>query len=138
MERDEEEIRNLVTTWMAATKAGDVETVLSLMADDVVFLASGQPVMRRAEFAAAAKSMCGPNAPQFDGKSEIQEIQICGEWAFMWTTLTVAVTPPGAAQRFTRAGNTLTILKKHGTKWLLARDANLLTTVPRPDSPRNT
>jgi uncharacterized protein (TIGR02246 family) len=138
MQRDEEEIRNLVASWMAATKAGDVETVLSLMADDVVFLVPGQPVMRRAEFAAAAKSMSGPNAPQFDGKSEIQEIQICGDWAFMWTKLTVVVTPPGAAQRITRAGNTLTILKKHGTKWLLARDANLLTTVPHPDSPRNT
>jgi uncharacterized protein (TIGR02246 family) len=117
---------------MAATKAGDVETVLSLMADDVVFLVPGQPVMRRAEFVAAAKSMRGPSAPQFDGKSEIQEIQICGDWAFMWTKLTVVVTPPGAAQPITRAGNTLTILKKHGTKWLLARDANLLTTVPRP------
>ena len=137
MQRDEEEIRNLVSTWMAATKAGDVETVLSLMADDVVFLVPGQPVMRRAEFAAAAKSMSGPNAPQFDGKSEIQEIHICGDWAFMWTKLTVVVTPAGAAQRITRAGNTLTILKKHGTKWLLARDANLLTTVPRPDISRN-
>ena len=137
MQPDEEEIRNLVITWLAATKAGDVETVLSLMADDVVFLVPGQPVMRRAEFAAAAKSMSGPNAPQFDGKSEIQEIQICGDWAYMWTKLTVVVTPPGGAQRITRAGNTLSILKKQGTKWLLARDANLLTTVPPPDSPRN-
>ena len=100
MQPDEEEIRNLVTAWLAATKAGDVETVLSLMADDVVFLVPGQPVMRKAEFAAAAKSMSGPNAPQFDGKSEIQEIQICGDWAFMWTKLTVVVTPPGAAQRY--------------------------------------
>jgi len=131
MTTDEQEIRNLVTTWMAATKAGDLDTVLSLMADDVVFLAPGQPVMRKVEFAAAAKSIAGPNAPQFDGKSEIQEIQICGAWAFMWTKLTVVVTPPGAAQPTTRAGSTLTILKKHGTRWLLARDANLLTIVPR-------
>ena len=130
MTTDEQEIRNLVTTWMAATKAGDLDTVLSLMADDVVFLAPGRPVMRKVEFAAAAKSIAGPNAPQFDGKSEIQEIQICGAWAFMWTKLTVVVIPPGAAQPTTRAGNTLTILKKHGTKWLLARDANLLTIVP--------
>ncbi len=132
MKQDEQEIRNLVATWMAATKAGDVDTVLSLMADDVVFLVPGQPVMRKAEFAAAAKSISGTNAPQVDVKSEIQEIQICGDWAFMWTKLTVVVTPPGAAHPTTRAGNTLTILKKNGTKWLLARDANLLTTVSRP------
>jgi uncharacterized protein (TIGR02246 family) len=132
MTKDEQDIRNLVTAWMAATKAADVDTVLSLMADDVVFLVPGQPVMRKAEFAAAAKSMSGPNAPQFDGKSEIQEIQICGDWAFMWTKLTVVVTPPGAAKSIAREGNTLTIFQKHGDKWLLARDANLLTTVSRP------
>jgi uncharacterized protein (TIGR02246 family) len=38
MSNDEQEIRQLIATWMAATKAGDVETVLSLMADDAVFL----------------------------------------------------------------------------------------------------
>jgi uncharacterized protein (TIGR02246 family) len=51
MQNDEQEIRQLVSTWMAASKAGDVETVLSLMADDVVFLVPGQPVMRKADFA---------------------------------------------------------------------------------------
>ena len=35
MQSDEQEIRQLVATWMAATKAGDIETVLSLMAEDV-------------------------------------------------------------------------------------------------------
>jgi ketosteroid isomerase-like protein len=29
MQTDEQEIRQLVTTWMAATKAGDIETVLA-------------------------------------------------------------------------------------------------------------
>ena len=43
MEADEREIRRLVTTWMSATKAGDLETVLGLMAEDVVFLL---PAMR--------------------------------------------------------------------------------------------
>ena len=39
MTRDEQEIRDLVSTWMSATKAGDTDAVLSLMTDDVVFLA---------------------------------------------------------------------------------------------------
>src|SRR5258708_39881131 len=113
MQRDEQGIRQLVISWMAAAKVGDVETILSLMAEDVVFLVPGQPVMGKAMFAATAKSMAGPGAPQFHGKSEIQEIQICGDWAFMWTKLTVIVIPPGAAQPITRTGNTLSILKKH-------------------------
>jgi uncharacterized protein (TIGR02246 family) len=56
MQSDEEQIRSLVSTWMSATKAGDTETVLSLMTEDVIFLAPGSPPMRKAEFAAAAKA----------------------------------------------------------------------------------
>ena len=130
MQSDEQEIRQLVSTWMAASKAGDVDTVLSLMADDVVFLVPGQPVMRKADFAVAARAQSGQGAPQFDGRSEIQEIRILGDWAFMWTKLTVVVTPPGGTQSMTRAGHTLSILKKQNGKWVLARDANMLAPVP--------
>ena len=132
MQSDEQEIRQLVSTWMAASKAGDVETVLSLMADDVIFLMPGQEVMGKADFAAAARAQSGQGgegAPQFDGKSEIQEIKVLGDWAFMWTKLTVIVTSPGDAQSMTRAGYTLSILKKQRGKWLLARDANMLAPV---------
>ncbi|MDX1523694.1 MAG: DUF4440 domain-containing protein, partial [Anaerolineae bacterium] len=33
---DERAIHELVQTWVTATKAGDIQTVLSLMTDDVV------------------------------------------------------------------------------------------------------
>lgn len=126
MQSDEQEIRQLVSTWMAASKAGDVDTVLSLMTDDVVFLVPGRPVMRKADFAAASRAQTGANAPQFEGASEIQEIRILGEWAFMWAKLTVVVTPPGGAKPMKRAGHTLTIFQKQKGKWALARDANML------------
>ncbi len=129
MQNDEREIRQLVSTWMTASKTGEVETVLSLMADDVIFLAPGRPVMRKADFAAAARAQSGQDAPRFDGSSEIQEITVLGDWAFMWTRLTVVVTPPEGAPPMTRAGHTLTILRKQNGKWLLARDANLLAPV---------
>ena len=130
MQSDEQDIRQLVVTWMAATKAGDIETVLSLMAEDVVFLVPGQPPMiGRSAFAAAAQSQQSQGPVQFDGRSEIQEIKVLGEWAFMWTKLTVVATPPGGAAQMTRAGHTLSILKKQNGKWVLARDANMLAPV---------
>ena len=129
MQDDKQEIRELVSTWMAASKAGDVEKLLSLMADDAVFLVPGRPIMRKADFAAAARAQAGPDAPQFDGSSEIHEIKILGDWAFMWTKLTVVATPPGGGQSVRRAGHTLSILKKENGKWVLARDANLLSPV---------
>jgi uncharacterized protein (TIGR02246 family) len=42
MTDDERAIRNLVDTWMTASNAGDVLTMLSLMADDVIFMVPGQ------------------------------------------------------------------------------------------------
>ena len=130
MHSDEQEIRQLVATWIAATKAGDIETVLSLMADDVVFLLPGQPPMvGKSTFAAAAKAHSNQQAPQFDGTSEIQEIQVLGDWAFMWTKLSVVVTQPGNAAPMRRAGHTLSILNKQNGKWVLARDANMLAPV---------
>ena len=130
MQDDEQEIRQLVATWMSATQYGDVDTILDLMTEDVVFLVAGQPPMRKADFAAQAKAQAGQGAPTFEGSSEIQEIQVLGDWAFMWTKLKVIVTPPGGAAAKVRAGHTLTVLRKDNGKWLLARDANLLAPVP--------
>jgi uncharacterized protein (TIGR02246 family) len=127
---DEEEIRQLVATWMQKTKSGDVDAVLDLMADDVVFLVAGQPPMiGKAAFAAPAKGQPGVPRPEFDGRSEIQEISVHGDVAFMWTKLTVVVSPPGGAAKITRAGHTLSVLKRQAGKWVLARDANLLVRV---------
>ena len=133
MSDDERQIRQVVATWMAATRAGDLETVLSLMADDVVFLRAGHPAMiGKAAFAAATAAPAG--SPRFDGTSEIQEIQVLGDWAFMWSKLTVAVTPPtGSSMRL--AGPVLSVLRREGGRWVLARDANMLTPVPEGDKP---
>src|SRR5262245_33454876 len=129
MSRDEQEIRQLVATWMAATTRGDTETVLGLLAEDVVFLVPGQPPMLgKAGFAAAAKGQ-STQGLRFDGQSEIQEVRVLGDWAFMWSKLTVVVTPPDGGS-VTRAGHTLSILKKEHDKWVLARDANMLAPVP--------
>lgn len=133
MSNDEAQIREVVATWMSATKAGDVETVLGLMSDDAVFLVAGQQQpMRKPDFAAAARAQAAGEAPRFDGSSDIQEIKVLGDWAFMWQKLTVAVTPPNGAPPITRAGHTLTIFNKQNGKWVLARDANMLAPVAKP------
>jgi uncharacterized protein (TIGR02246 family) len=131
MTQDEQQIRDLVRTWMEASKAGDTETVLGLITDDVVFLQPGRPPMRKEEFAAQARAQSGPGAPRIEGESEIQEVQVAGDWAFLWTRLRVKVTPQGGAA-IERAGHTLTVLRKDQGRWRLARDANLLAPVQPP------
>src|SRR6185436_7186397 len=128
MRNDEQEIRQLVDTWLSASKSGDVDTILSLMSDDAVFLVPARPAMRKEDFAAAARP--GPDSPRFEGTCKIQEIRILGEWAFMWAWLTVVTIPPGGGQSKIREGHTLTILKKQNERWVIARDANMLAPVP--------
>ena len=129
MATDEQQIRELVATWMSATKAGDLSTVLSLMTDDVVFLVAGAAPFGKEHFAAAMKpAAAGVAMPVIDGHSEIQEIRISGDHAYLWSRLTVEVTPPGGSTT-KRAGHTLSVLRKSGGRWQLARDANLLSPV---------
>jgi uncharacterized protein (TIGR02246 family) len=125
MTEDERAIRQLVSTWMAASQAGDTETVLSLMADDVVFMVPGQEPFGKEAFAAAARGM---RNVRMEGTSDIRELTVLGDWAYLRNHLAVTVTPPGG-QPVRRAGYTLTILRKTPAgQWLLARDANLMTT----------
>lgn len=132
MTSDEHQIRQLVSTWMTATETGDVDSVLNLMTDDAVFLIPGRAPMRKDEFASVAKAQSGAGAPKIEGRSEIQEIKVLGEWAFMWTHLSVTAIPADGSTPIERAGHTLTILKKQDGRWLLARDANLLAPVSLP------
>src|SRR5689334_19169571 len=91
-ENEKQKIREVINTWIQATQAGDLETVLSLMAEDVVFLLPGQQPMRgREAFAAASRAAAGK--VRFEGKPEIQEIHIADGYAICWNYLAVTVTP---------------------------------------------
>lgn len=126
---DEQQIRELVATWMSATKAGDLATVLELMTDDVKFLVAGKPPFGKQEFAAALQPPApGTPMPSIDGHSEILEVHVEGNLAWIVTQLSVDMAPPGGPTT-RRSGNTLSVLRKQGGRWQLARDANLLTPV---------
>jgi uncharacterized protein (TIGR02246 family) len=124
MTDDERAIRDLVATWIDATKAGDIETVLRLMAEDVIFMVPGQKPFGKEAFAAALEGMKGVS---FEGNSDIQEIQVFGDWAYLRSHLEVKVTQPSGAAPILRSGCTLSILRKTPAgQWVMARDANML------------
>ena len=128
MENDEQAIRELVESWLNASAAGDTEKLLTLMAEDVVFLMAGQPPMRgRAAFGAAQAAL---RPFRVEASSEIQEIKVFGDWAYCWNQLSVTVTPRSGDAPVKRAGNTLSILPKKAGAWIIVRDANMLTIVP--------
>uniref|UniRef100_A0A9E7ZYD1 SgcJ/EcaC family oxidoreductase n=1 Tax=Bosea sp. NBC_00436 TaxID=2969620 RepID=A0A9E7ZYD1_9HYPH len=124
MSDDELAIRQVVETWMAASRSGDLDTVLGLMAEDVVFMVPGREPFGKAAFAALSK---GAGGSLVEGTSEIVELKVLGDWAFIRNRIAMQMTPPGS-ELVRRAGYTLTLLRKEADgQWRLARDANLLT-----------
>ena len=127
MTDDQYAIRDLVETWMTASRTADLATVMSLMADDAIFLVPGRKPFGKQEFAAASQAM---KDVRVDGRSDIEELEVLGDWAYLRSRLEVTVTTPGG-QALRRSGYTLTILRKTADgRWVLARDANLLTAEP--------
>jgi len=127
MEEDERAIRQVIADWITASAAGDADRLSDLIAEDAVFSVPGREPFGKPDFFEAFRAMADL---QMETESQIVELQLIGDWAFVRSHIRVAVTPPaGEARR--HAGFTLTLFRKDGHgQWRLARDANML--VPEP------
>ena len=122
---DEQQIRDLISNWLRASREKDLNQILRLMAEDVVFLTPGQPPMRGRE--AFAKGFEGwKDKFDLETECEIQEVQVMGEWAYTSTKLSVTMKPIAGGPANRRSGYTLTVLRKSAGGWQIFRDANLL------------
>ena len=124
MSDDERAIRELVDTWMAASKAGDSAAVLELMTDDVLFMVCGREPFGKEEFRANSESM---RDLKMDGRAEILEMELLGDRAWIRNRIDLVLTPP-EGEPLHRSGYMLTILRKgDDDRWRLFRDANLVS-----------
>ena len=128
MPNDEQEIRDLVARWNEASMAGDVETVIGLIADDAVFQVAGREPFGKAVFEEGLRR--GLEQVRIGVDYEIQELQVFGEVAYLRNRLWVTMTPRGGGMPIKRAGYTLTVLRRlPDGRWVLSRDANMLNHV---------
>jgi len=127
MSIDERAIRDLVALWHTATARGDVDTVLGLMAEDVVFLVAGKEPMRgRRAFEQSLRALL--EQYRIESSAEIQEIEVSGSLAYSWANLKVQIIPLSGGPAPVREGSTLSILRKGSQgSWVIVRDANLIT-----------
>jgi len=125
MSDDEKAIRRLIETWMRATKEGDLSIVLSLMSDDVIFMVPGQEPFGKEEFAASFQQL---KNVRIDTESNIQEVKVLGDWAYLRNHLSVTMVPLQGGRKVRRRGYTLSVLNKTPAgNWVLVRDTNLLS-----------
>jgi uncharacterized protein (TIGR02246 family) len=128
MKTNEQSIRDLLQTWLRASAENQLDVILNLMTDDVIFLRQGQPPMRgKQAFADAFTVVMGKF--KTDTQSDVQEIHIDGNLAYCLSHLQITMTPITIGTTTMHlAGNILSVLRKQPDgKWLIARDANMLT-----------
>ncbi len=68
--------------------------------------------------------------PKFriEGKADVQEVRVFGDYAYCWTRLSVTMTPIAGGPASRSSGYTLSILRRQADgNWVIFRDANLLT-----------
>src|SRR5437588_4484383 len=123
---DQEEIAQIIARWHDATRRGQLDEILPLMADDVVFLTPGNPPMMGKEpFAGGFRSILEKG--RIESHGELREIHVSGFVAYSWTDLTVKMIPH-AGDAVVRSGPALTIFRKDPSgSWVVYRDANMLT-----------
>jgi uncharacterized protein (TIGR02246 family) len=133
MLNDEQAIRDVVAKWNEASEAGDIETIAGFIADDAVFQVPGRAPFGKDEFVTSFQA--GMEQVRIAVNCEIEELQVAGDFAYLRNRLRVMITPRGGGVPMTRAGYTLTILRKRPDgSWVLSRDANLLV----PETPGRT
>ena len=128
MGADERAIREVHTTWIDAVNAGDLVRLLTLMADDVVFLNPGRAPLGRDEFPAVFSA--AHKQARIRCISELEEVVVVGEVAYTLCRDSLSLTPRAGGEATELAGHRITIYRKHPDgRWLLARDAHTLSPV---------
>lgn len=128
MEADERALRDVHTTWIDAVNSGDVARLLTLMADDAVFLNPGQAPVGRDGFPVGFSA--AHQHSRIRCVSELEEVVIVGEVAYTRCRDSLSVTSRASGEGVELAGHRITIYRKQPDgSWLLARDANTLTPV---------
>ena len=122
-EDDARQIRRLVDSWIAASKAHDhLPALMGMMTNDVVFMTPGRASFGKTEFAADVERTKGV---AIDAGAEVQEIEVFGPRAYIRNHIQVELTSPGQAPKRV-SGYAVSVLRKEADgRWRIARDANL-------------
>jgi uncharacterized protein (TIGR02246 family) len=118
--------------WRQLTAEGNLEGLLSMLADDVVFLTPGNPPITKDDFARGFREVSGK--ARIEAIQDVKEIRASGDVATAWSHLTVVLTPKEGGKTSEASGYVLTVFHRSPSgRWLLARDANLVAGAGNPD-----
>jgi uncharacterized protein (TIGR02246 family) len=108
--------------WIAAFNAGDVETIVSLYAHDVVVMPPGEPSLHGRD---AVRRWLESFFESYTARQHLvnDEIVVAGPWAWMRGHFTLVVERKDAPGKTRQLGKHLVIWRREGEgAWLAARD----------------
>jgi uncharacterized protein (TIGR02246 family) len=127
---DEQGVRDVHSAWINAVNGGDLTCLLTLMADDVVFLSPGQAPVGRDEF--SANFLSAHEQLRLRCISELEEVVVVGDVAYTRSRDALYVTQRAGGEATQLAGFRMSVYREQpGGRWLLARDAHTLSTVEK-------
>jgi uncharacterized protein (TIGR02246 family) len=116
-----DEIRKLTARMNELVESGDVDSILDLMTDDVVFLVPDQlPIVGKQTY----HDWVSGFQQQYSIKITVnsQELGMADEWAYEWGTLKETYTPRTSGEPFGLDGKFLRIFQKQSDgSWKIAR-----------------
>src|SRR6266850_1992772 len=118
MASDEREIRTMHSIWIDAVNAGDLARLLTLVAEDVVFLTPGQAPFGREGFSSNFRT--AHQQMRICCTSELEEVIVVGEVAYTRSRDALSVTPRAGGKAAQFAGHRMTVYRKQRERNALA------------------
>ena len=126
---DERSIREVHSAWIDAVNAGDLARLLTLMAEDAVFLNPGQAPSGQDGFSAGFSA--AHQRARIHCISELEEVVVVGDVAYTRSRDSLSLIPADSEEA-RLAGHRMTIYRKQPDgRWVLARDAHTLAPVEK-------
>jgi uncharacterized protein (TIGR02246 family) len=105
-------IKKLTEDWRSGWHTGDVDSLLSLYADDPILLPEGQS-------AVVGKDAIGPlyrsvlNEVDVKGQGKTMKVEVSGDLGYIWRNYTLSVTPKNGGEATEHEGKSVFVVKRH-------------------------
>ena len=121
---DLQAIEKLGEAWVAAVNASDVNGIVALVTDDVIFLPPNMMAVRgKKSVISMYQSFFSEYRVRHRGATE--EIQVAGDWAFAWGTDYLTLIPVLGGPSIKVSGRVMSIMRRQPDgSWKFARAIN--------------
>ena len=134
---EREAIETLNKDWLAAEAQKDIAKLLTLVTDDVVFLPINWPAVVGKQAVEAMYRIFFDRFSVVEHTTSVSEVRVCDDWAFVWGSEKLILTPKAAGASVELNGYGMSILQRDAQGvWRFARGINNLSPKPTVISPQ--